>query len=83
MEEAEPVTSDESDKQTPLRLVRLSTKQTLEDVEKATGIDVGSLSRIERGKQAASTETASKLARHFGPALIDELRILYPERYMQ
>lgn len=83
MDEVETSTSGEVDRTTPLRRVRLSTKQTLEDVEKATGIDVGSLSRIERGQQKASSETAEKLVNHFGPALIDEIRILYPERYLQ
>jgi transcriptional regulator with XRE-family HTH domain len=72
----------EGERVTPLRQVRTSSNRTLEEVAAATGIDVGTLSRIERGAPT-SPETAEKLVRYFGPALIDELRILYPERYRQ
>lgn len=74
--------SDDSDKVTPLRRVREATNQTLQQVSSATGIDIGTLSRIERGA-STTAESAAKLADHFGRGLIDELRILYPERYAQ
>lgn len=66
---------------TPLRLVRQARNLTLQVVADAVGIDTGSLSRIEQGKQGCSSETAAKLAAFFGPADITELEILYPERY--
>lgn len=77
--------SEDSDKEstpTPLRLVRIGTGQTLEEVSAGTGIDISTISRIEKG-ESTTPVTAEKLARHFGPALIDEMRILYPQRYMQ
>lgn len=80
MDTPPPLRSDESDKITPLRAVRLAAGQKLEDVAAAIGIDVGTLSRIERGEPTSAT-TAAKIANHFGRGLIDELRILYPERY--
>jgi len=65
---------------TPLRRVRELKGQTIVEVCRAVGADPGNLSRIENGKQKASTELAEKLAKHFGPG-ITELEILYPERY--
>lgn len=85
MDPANGPKSDESDKDatpTPLRLVRISRGQTLAEVAEGTGIDISTLSRIEKG-DSTSPETAEKIARHFGPALIDEMRILYPHRYME
>lgn len=64
---------------TPLRRVREKKGQTIVEVCRAVGADPGNLSRIENGKQKASTELAEKLARHFTPD-ITELEILYPER---
>lgn len=79
-----------SEQETPLRKVRKATSQTLEGVAAAVGIDVTTLSRIERGERT-SPETAEKLAKYFQlvlpggsvKPLIDELQILYPERYTQ
>jgi putative transcriptional regulator len=53
---------------------------TLEQLASATGIDTGNLSRIEHGKQR-SPEAAEKIVRFFGRHQINELQILYPERY--
>lgn len=64
----------------PLRVVREAKNQTIVEVSRAVGTDPGNLSRIENGKQRASTELAAKLATHFGGA-ITEMEILYPERY--
>ena len=64
---------------TPLRRVREKKGQTIVEVCRAVGADPGNLSRIENGKQKASTELAEKLAKHFAPD-ITELEILYPER---
>jgi transcriptional regulator with XRE-family HTH domain len=65
---------------TPLRMIREQRGVTLAQVSIATGIDVGKLSRLERGKVSASPEDAAKLAHYFGHA-VTELEILYPERY--
>lgn len=64
----------------PLRQIRERKGQTIVEVSRAVGTDPGNLSRIESGKQKASTELAEKLARHFDHE-IGELEILYPHRY--
>lgn len=66
---------------TPLRKMRVENGFTLNDLALATKIDVGNLSRIERGKQLTSLETAEKISQFFG-GKISEMQILYPHRYM-
>jgi hypothetical protein len=44
------------------------------------GSDTGNLSRIETGEQIARRDLAARLAAFFAPD-INELHILYPERY--
>ncbi|MBB3320942.1 MULTISPECIES: helix-turn-helix domain-containing protein [Atlantibacter] len=68
--------------QTPLRKMRVEKGFTISDVAAATQIDVGNLSRIERGIQITSLETAEKLAKFFKQE-ISEMQILYPQRYMK
>lgn len=67
---------------TPLRKARLARGLTLNDVAKATGIDIGNLSRIETQKQAATPEVAEKLVAFYGAGSVGELEILYPARFM-
>ena len=67
---------------TPLRKMRVEKKLTLSEVAIATQLDVGNLSRIERGIQVPSLETAEKLSRFF-KGKITEMQILYPQRYMK
>lgn len=66
---------------TPLRLIRERKGQTIVEVSRAVLTDQGNLSRIENGKQKASTELAEKLAKHFDHE-ITEMEILYPDRFM-
>ncbi|HBH6927448.1 TPA: helix-turn-helix transcriptional regulator [Enterobacter cloacae] len=66
---------------TPLRKMRVEKGLTIAEVSKLTEIDVGNLSRIERGKQVTSFETAEKLSKFF-EGKISEMQILYPHRYM-
>lgn len=66
---------------TPLRKMRVEKGLTIAEVSKLTEIDVGNLSRIERGKQVTSLETAEKLSKFF-EGKISEMQILYPHRYM-
>jgi transcriptional regulator with XRE-family HTH domain len=66
---------------TPLRMLRLEQKKTIQDVAKATNIDVGNLSRIERGMQVTSLEIAEKLSKYFGGE-ISEMQILFPQRFL-
>lgn len=66
---------------TPLKQVRIKRGQTLGDVARAVGTDIGNLSRIENAKQSASPDLAERLARHFGYELT-EIQIIYPERFM-
>ncbi|HCC5988996.1 TPA: helix-turn-helix transcriptional regulator [Enterobacter cloacae] len=66
---------------TPLRKMRVEKGLTITEVSKLTEIDVGNLSRIERGKQVTSLETAEKLSKFF-EGKISEMQILYPHRYM-
>lgn len=67
--------------QTPLRKMRVEKKLTISEVAVATQIDVGNLSRIERGKQITSLEKAKKLSDFFGGA-ITAMEILYPQQFM-
>ncbi len=67
--------------QTPLRKIRLDEQLTISEVASAINCDVGNLSRLERGAQAASLEIAEKLAKFYGEK-ITEMQILYPKRYM-
>jgi len=62
--------------------MRVEKKLTISEVAIATQLDVGNLSRIERGIQVPSLETAEKLARFF-KGKITEMQILYPQRYMK
>ncbi|EOF7604953.1 MULTISPECIES: helix-turn-helix domain-containing protein [Citrobacter] len=66
---------------TPLRKMRVEKGLTISEVSKMTEIDVGNLSRIERGMQVTSLETAEKLSKFF-EGKISEMQILYPHRYM-
>lgn len=66
---------------TPLRNLRKSQGKTLSEVATAIQLDVGNLSRIERGLQVASLEVAEKLSVFF-KGEISELEILYPQRYL-
>ena len=68
--------------QTPLRKMRVEKKLTIAEVAIATQLDVGNLSRIERGMQVPSLETAEKLSQFF-KGKITEMQILYPQRYMK
>ena len=67
---------------TPLRKMRIEKKLTISEVAIATQLDVGNLSRIERGIQVPSLENAEKLSRFF-KGKITEMQILYPQRYMK
>jgi len=67
---------------TPLRKMRVEKKLTISEVAIATQLDVGNLSRIERGMQVPSLETAEKLSRYF-KGKITEMQILSPQRYMK
>lgn len=67
---------------TPLRKMRVEKKLTISEVAIATQLDVGNLSRIERGIQVPSLETAEKLSKFF-KGKINEMQILYPQRYMK
>lgn len=67
--------------QTPLRKMRIEQNLTIQDVAKATEIDVGNLSRIERGKQVTSLLIAEKLSKFFN-GKITEMQILFPQRFM-
>ncbi|MEN4767296.1 helix-turn-helix domain-containing protein [Duffyella gerundensis] len=67
---------------TPLRKMRVEKKLTISEVAIATQLDVGNLSRIERGIQIPSLETAEKLCKFF-KGKITEMQILYPQRYMK
>ena len=65
---------------TPLRKMRVEQGLTIAEVSRQTAIDVGNLSRIERGIQITSLETAEKLSKFF-EGKITEMQILYPQRY--
>lgn len=62
---------------TPLRKMRVEKNLTIADVAVATNIDVGNLSRIERGKQLTSMDNAKRISDFFGGS-ISAMEILYP-----
>ena len=64
----------------PLRKIRLWRGLSLRAVALAVGSDTGNLSRIETGEQVAKKQLAAKLAAFFTPH-IDEMHVIYPERY--
>ncbi|MDF7657607.1 helix-turn-helix transcriptional regulator [Erwiniaceae bacterium L1_54_6] len=66
--------------QTPLRAVRQAKGLTLNQVAEAIQLDVGNLSRIERGIQIASLDVAERLSVFF-KGQITEMQILYPKRF--
>ncbi len=63
---------------TPLRKLREQHKLTITDLSQAVGIDVGNLSRMERGRQRASLERAQRIADYFQNE-ISAMEIIYPE----
>lgn len=67
--------------QSPLRNLRKSQCLTLSYVANLVGIDPANLSRIERGQQIASLDVAERLVKFYS-GQIDELQILYPQRYV-
>lgn len=67
--------------ETPLRRLRKARGLTLKAVAEAVSSDTGNLSHFERRTRYPSREMAEQLVKFFGPPL-DELQLLYPERYM-
>nr|WP_310615815.1 helix-turn-helix transcriptional regulator [Pantoea cypripedii] len=67
--------------QTPLRAVRQAKGLTLNQVAEAIQLDVGNLSRIERGIQIASLDVAERLSIFF-KGQVTEMQILYPKRFV-
>lgn len=65
---------------TPLRKLREKQGITITELSRAVEIDVGNLSRIERGLQRASLERAEKIAGFFSNK-ISVMEIIYPEKY--
>ncbi|MDX7992982.1 helix-turn-helix transcriptional regulator [Xenorhabdus littoralis] len=65
---------------TPLRKIRKELGLTLIQVASAVGCDTGNLSRMERGLQKPTLNLAEKLVIFFDKK-IDEIQILYPERF--
>ena len=68
-------------KDTPLRRVRRQKGLTLEDLAQVLECHNSTVSRIERNKQPATPDQAQKLVKRLGRRAINELQILYPERY--
>ena len=55
----------------PLRQARLTRGMTLEDVSKATGVDISTLSAIERGQYPLFPDTRDALKTFFGPGVVE------------
>lgn len=64
----------------PLRIVREKMNRTKAEVARACDIDPSNYAKIEENGKT-SRETARKIARYFGPGVITEQQILYPEDY--
>ena len=65
---------------TPLRAIRKKLKRTLTQVSTAVGIDIGHLSRLERG-DPTTIGTAERLSKYY-KGKIKEVEILFPARHM-
>ena len=65
----------------PLRLARERRGLTLKFVSDQVGMDLGNLSRVERGESVPAKETIEALAKFFGHE-VTEMQIIYPERYI-
>lgn len=65
---------------TPLKRLRKARGLTAATVAAAVGINQGQYSRIENGAKT-SADTAQTIVEYFGRDSIDEVRILYPERF--
>jgi len=71
---------------TPLRKARKAKGWRLSDVvDRLAAIgeitDTGNLSRLERGAQRATPQTAEALVKVFGKKALTEIHVLYPERF--
>lgn len=69
----------------PLRAIREARRLTIAQVSAATGIADTTLSQIERGigNRSITPEMAEKLADFFGRDTINEMQLLYPERFVE
>jgi len=67
---------------TPLRCARKECKQTLQEVAAAVGCSNGFLSQVERQREQCSPGLAQRLVAHFNLPWLDEMHVLYPERFM-
>lgn len=76
-----PIAHKEECMHSPLRKIRIEKGLTISEVARAVSIDVGNLSRIERGTQLTSIATAEKLADFF-ERKISEMQILYPSKFV-
>lgn len=65
---------------THLRKLRTEKGITISELAAAVQIDVGNLSRIERGIQLTSLENAKRIVDYFNGA-ITEMEILYPNKF--
>lgn len=54
---------------------------SLTELAKEMDSDTGNLSRIETGNQVANKDFAARLVAFYAPH-IDELHVIYPERYL-
>lgn len=59
-----------------IRSLRIEKKKTLHDVAEMTGISLGYISEVERGKKEASSEVMETISLAFGLKLSDTLRIV-------
>ena len=65
---------------TPLRKMREKLGITITELSRAVDIDVGNLSRIERGMQQVSLVRAETIAKYFSNE-ISVMEIIYPQKY--
>lgn len=59
--------------------LRKNRNATLAAVSKTVGVDVGNLSRIERGQQFPRPVTAGKLATYYGISVSELYRMVLPK----
>ncbi|HYS05865.1 MAG TPA: helix-turn-helix transcriptional regulator [Candidatus Dormibacteraeota bacterium] len=57
----------------PLRIFRVAAGLTLDDLAGPTGIDNGTLSRLERGLRPLSVEQVQKIIAAIGPDAIESI----------
>lgn len=76
------ITSMENTTPTPLLKARQEKGWTQKQAASKAGIEQGHYSRIERGLYRCNPDLAARIVAAFKGSGLDEIHVLYPERFM-